>query len=302
MNPRWLLACLCAAALVLGSCVPPEESTKDVPRYSANTLMGFVQERGTLIVGYDPTFWPFSGETMSGEPGGFAIDLAQIWAEALGVDIEYVAMSTPEMMEALEAERPDRETGERLGRLDVGFPKLPLTETTVRGYGFTNPYFLAHQRLLVREDSPIISVDDLAGKRVCAIVDPATGVDLSDINETIEVVNGIERTCYRALRTGDVDAVTAHDAILLKEIARVGETDVDMVGEDLSTVGYGAAGPPASATFMTFASFEMGLAKEDGRFMAIYDEWLAPLLGSYADTEPPDMGVTEAAALYPEGL
>lgn len=287
------------AAMAAASCVPPE-AIEDVPRFNERTLMGQIQARGELIVGYDPGFIPFAFESLpDGEPAGFAIELSQIVADGLGVGLEFVAMETAELMTALEAERPDPETGERAGALDLGFPIVPLTEENVRGFGFGNPYFIAHQRLLVEQGSPIQEVDDLSGEKVCAILDPITGVDLTQLDPSIEMINGIKRTCFKALAKGEVAAVTAHDALLLEELFRVGETDVDLVGEDLSTVGYGAAGPPASATFMSFVSSQLGLAKDDGRYMAIYDEWIRPLLGEAADDEPPGLGVTEAAALYP---
>lgn len=309
----WLGRALSALlAVALSSCVPAEATLEDIPRYNEKTLMGQVQARGSLIVGYDPDFAPFAFESLpTRHPDGMAVDLGQIVADGLGVEVEYVAMDTSQLLQALANERPDPETGLRAGELDLAFPIVPLTEANVRAFGFSNPYFIAHQRLLVRLGSGITDVDDLSDKQVCAALDPTTGINLRSFDPTIDVDNGSAQWCFDALRRGDVAAVTAHDAILLAEVQRtkvvaagtpVGRPtyEVEIVGQGLSTVGYGAAGPPASATFMTFVSAQLGLAKDDGRYMAIYDRWIRPLLGADADDEPPAIGVTEAAALYPQ--
>ena len=50
------------------------------------------------------------------------------------------------------------------GDVDLAFPVVPVVERLVRTKGVSDPYFMAHQRLLVPGDSDTDSIEDLSGR------------------------------------------------------------------------------------------------------------------------------------------
>ncbi len=274
------------AALVgvlLTSCIPAETDDDIVRAFNVETEMGQIQEAGELVVGVPEETFPLDT--------GFFTDLATEIADSLGVEARIDLRPAEELQAMVE---PSEEGVEPPA--DVVFPLIPLTVSNVLERSFTDPYFVAHQRLLVPEGSTVTEVEDLAGATVCEAVDPVTGVGVEDIEPTISISAATPDECLRALEAGEVDAVTAHDLILVVLAARSGGFEI--VGEDLSTVGYGAQVETGATGFAGFIDTVFDEAEDEGRWLEYYDEWIAPYLGD--ETELPDLSVEDAAALYPE--
>ena len=141
---------LCA---LLVSCVPPEESNDRVKSYSEETVMGQIQQRGSMVVGIPSDYPPFAivetGEAgrLSAAPEGFVVDIAGLIAESLGVTPEFIAAPSDDLLDLVEI---DRETGLPTADTpaDLVFPMVPITEELVQKYTFTDPYWVGHTREL----------------------------------------------------------------------------------------------------------------------------------------------------------
>ena len=94
---RLLLAVVLIAncSLVLASCTQ-----------KLNTLQE-IQERGSLIIGLDPSYPPFEALAVDGELFGLDVDLGRALAEQLGVEAHFVLLGYDGLYPALEVRQVD---------------------------------------------------------------------------------------------------------------------------------------------------------------------------------------------------
>ena len=294
-----LLIALCA--LLIGACVPPPEDVDVVREYDADeNLMGEIQARGVLRVGVPDEDWvPFWFDPEGSLVGaGFVVAMSQELAAALGVDVRFVEIDQDYVL---------LKTGRGLTRaVDIAFAPIPTTESVARHHGITHPYWVGHQRLLVPSGSGIGSLDDVGGtSAVCSILDETTGLPATDVNEDLKELPSDVRGCARLLRSGDVEAVTAPDVVLMSVWAELTDcrqpcppsTDYEIVGDELTTAGYGAFVPLGTGGWTKFVDATWAETDFEGDWMRFYEKWISPY-GIDLDA-PPEMRIEEAAGLFP---
>jgi polar amino acid transport system substrate-binding protein len=260
-------------ALLAPACVPSEEE----PAVEPGTTMAGIARKGTLVVGVDSN---------GGRLQGFTRGLAELIAEPIGVEIQFVTASSDDLLAMIAAEE-----------VDVAFPAVPITEERLRAYRIADPYYVGHQRLLVPAASPVDDLSELASSEVCAYLDPTTGVYPTG---HVHRVVSAPADCVLLLKSGERNAATAIDALLAEMVGELGDAEWRMAGDDLTTEGFGAIVQEETIRFIEFIDAVFEQVKEDGRWMDLYDEWLGPYVDDPVD-RPPIMTVQEAAALYPIG-
>jgi polar amino acid transport system substrate-binding protein len=282
-----------AIVFILSACIPPEPDDDLIVNYDPEeTVMGEIQQRGQLVVGTPEGRPPFDG---------FTLGFGRLVAEALGVESREVPLPPEELITAPEE-----------GVVDISFPLVAITEKLVRHHAFTDPVYIAHQRLLVPEASGISEVDDLGGL-VCQFIarevhqiDKNTfvlsdiGVNVKELNPEVAVVEPPDPTgCLQDLRKQEVEAVSASDWLLYPALSEKGD-ELAIVGEDLTTEGYGAVIEAGASAWTDFVNGVFAEAGAEGDWQRLYDEWFGP----YSDEEItfPDMTVEEAAALFPSDV
>ncbi|WP_339060480.1 basic amino acid ABC transporter substrate-binding protein [Tepidibacillus marianensis] len=109
----------------------------------------------TYAVATDATFPPFESTTPSGEVVGFDVELIKAIAEAQGFKVNVKHLGWDPMMKAIEN-----------GKADIAAAGISIDDERKQKYDFTEPYFDATQVILVLENSPVASVDDLKGKNI----------------------------------------------------------------------------------------------------------------------------------------
>jgi ABC-type amino acid transport substrate-binding protein len=285
-----LLAGVSCAGLVVTSCVPPAAEQTFPRRFAEETLMGDIQAAGHIDVGIPAEAPPLAlPKETSGSARGLAAEMGAIVADTLHVTPRFVRAGDHRLIRLLDD-----------GKLDLAFVAAPVTESRLRAHPFANPYVVAHQRLLVPWSSAIRSVDELDGARVCAFIDPATGVDITKLAPGVEVEPaGALDDCMRSFARREVDAVTAED-LYLEYLATKLESrgrPARVVGDSLSTEGYGAAVPPGSGGFVDFLNSALRAAQEDGRWAHAY----ARSVG-VPPAAPPGLTIQDAAALWPTAV
>ena len=91
------------------------------------------------------------------------------------------------------------------GKADMGIAGMTITEDRLQSVDFSTPYATASQVIIVKDDSPITSPDDLTGKTIGVQLGTTGDIYAEDIeNATIEKYNkGFEvyKKLYPALRT-----------------------------------------------------------------------------------------------------
>lgn len=159
---RRLAVLLCA--LLLTSCVPPEESNDRVKNYDPEeNIMGVIQERGVMRIGVPSDYPPFAiVEGTSVE--GFVVELGHLAADALGVEAEFIPSLNAELLDMVfvDPKKPNAPTD-----ADLVFPMIPITQELVEEWTFTDPYWVGHHYI------PEPSGDDRA-----VITTPESDVEL----------------------------------------------------------------------------------------------------------------------------
>ena len=298
--PKKVLLCVLALVLSAG-CVPPEPDDDLQRTFDAETtVMGRIQAAGVLLVAV-PDDRPTLADPASQE--GFVAGLGQEVADSLGVDLELIGAPNEELIPLVDA-----------GQVDLVFPAVSITEQRVRQdsdkHLFLDPYLVAHQRLLVKGNAvpSDFATRDLAGESVCALVDPDTDIDISDIEPSIDLQGTIvPDECASLLARDEVAAVTGSDVVLLgigtslcgAEACEGGSAV--LVGEQISTFGYGPVIEGRASSWKDYVENVLEEAQQEGRWQALYEKYLTGLSNGEV-LEPPGMTVEEAAALFPKEL
>jgi ABC-type amino acid transport substrate-binding protein len=277
----WLLCLLLAA----GACVPAPTEQHFPRRFAQETLMGEIQAAGRIDIGIPSRAAPLAYRR-GGRLRGMAIDLGRAVARTLRVRAHFMQADSERLLE-LTAD----------GDLEMSFPALAATESRLRAQPYANPYVVAHQRLLVHRSARIDGVEDLTTKRVCSFIDPAVGVDVGKLAPGASVVREthLER-CMNLFARGAVDAVTAEDIYLGYMLTLLDRRDrpARIVGDSLTTEGYGPAVMPGATGFTDFLDTLLNAMKEDGRWADAYERAVG-----VAPSAPPELTIQEAAALFP---
>ena len=168
---------------------------------------------GTLIVGFDQSYPPYGFVGDDGEYTGFDLDLAQAVADREGWDVQ---------LEAIDWDAKDALLGS--GAINCIWNGFTM-EGREDDYTFSEPYMLNGQVVVVRADSGIASLDDLAGKAVITQVDSAAldvlegdQASLTATFASLETI-GEYNTAFMQLESGAVDAVACDLSIAEYQMA-----------------------------------------------------------------------------------
>lgn len=279
---------LCVLLLGGAACVPASSQTNKIVHYDpAKTKMGEIQQRGHIVVGIPDDYPPFGYVTPSGQASGFTAALGKLVGDALGVDVKYLARPSDRLFGIVDS-----------GKADLVFPMIPITQQAAVDHPFTDPYYLAHQRLLVPHGSPVSAVGDLTGKTVCSAIDRGTELSLTRLDPTISLLRVPQATrCAGPLKSHRVAAATGPDVALLALKARVPGSEI--VGDELTTEGYGAAVSPCAPGLAQFATRVFASAKNDGQWARLYNRWVLAASGASAAPPAPTLTVIDAWDLFP---
>lgn len=284
-----LVVAAVSVSLLGAACVPPEPVVDLSKDYTEDTVMGEIQAAGRIIIGIPDDAYPLGYVDQNDQPQGFAVVLGQEIADKLGVDAQFISGSSEQLL-ALPKD----------GVADVTFPALAITEERVdAGYQFTDPYYVAHQRLLVRSDDNVTAIEDLSGERVCAITGDETQVPLDQTDKTISVVADEPQDCLAQLTDAEVAAVTGPD-FLLAGLRLQRPDELTVTGDQMTTEGLGAVIERGAAAWTDYVNGVLYFAKTEGLWEEAFEETIG--LGLDEPMEPPEITAEEAAALYPADL
>jgi len=231
------------------------------------SMIDEVKERGVLRAGVKNDAPHLGVIDDKGQYAGFEIDLLNDLARRLGVKVEYTPVKASNRVQLLQQKR-----------IDIIFATVSHYRSRDKVVDFSVSYLYTPQTLLVRKDSGIKSVADLAGKRVGA--DAGAGsvkkIPLVQPKATIQTFQGWPEAFF-ALERGTVDAV-ATDNIILAGL-RAGSPDPGkyvLVGPDgIYSGGYYAIALRENDSKSRDAlNFMLQDQWVDGTWQKAFDKWL----------------------------
>jgi ABC-type amino acid transport substrate-binding protein len=292
---RWPAVLALVLGLALAGCGDDEESggggeatstpAAEVEKFDAGTPLGDIQEKGEIAIGVKYDVPPFGfNNPSSGKVEGFDVDLGQAIADKLGVEPKFIEAISDNRIPFLQD-----------GTADVILSPMTINEERVGQIEFSDPYYIAKGRILVKEDnSEITGVDSLGGKNVCTALGSTYEATLKDQapDAKLKLVDSYSE-CLESLQNGSVDAISTDDVILTGMIIQ--DDTLKLVGDELSQEPYGAGIKKGNTELQEFVNGVFSEYKDDGRYDETYEKWV----GQYTDTEAevPTISVDEAVEL-----
>ena len=251
--------CLCFAACGSAEKEPATSAPEDSTPASSDTSLEDVKKSGKLTIATSPDFPPF--ESLEGDKVvGIEIDLLEMIAEKLGVELEINQMDFDSVLPGIQS-----------GKFNIGVSGITVTEDRKKNADFTIPYFAAAQAIVVLKDSPIKSKADLEGKKV--------SVQTGTTAEEYCMKNGYEVSAFQAnndalsaLTSGKVDAwvIDNETGIQMSETTN-GKTVV--LDEPMTTEPYSFAFKKGSTSLVNeINSYVEGWLK-DGTIEKIFEKY-----------------------------
>ena len=219
-------------------------------------------EPGKLIMSTNAAFPPYEMTTDSGEFEGIDIETAQAIADKLGLELQIDDMDFDAALLAVQQ-----------GKSDMVMAGVTVTDERQNVMDFTDSYATGIQSIIVKEDSDIASVDDLAGKKI-GTQRGTTGYlycsdDFGDEN-VVAYDDGL--TAVQMLNNGQVDCVVIDNAPAKEFMAAnpgLKLLDTAYVEEDYA-IGVGKGNTELKDAINT-ALEEL---KADGTLQAIVDKYI----------------------------
>ena len=158
-------------------------------------LLQKIQSRGTIIVGLEGDWAPWSFVDENDELMGFDVEVARAIAEKLGVEAEIIPGEWDGLFAGMDA-----------GRYDMVVNGVEVTPERTEKYDFADPYAYIRTALIVRGDNEDIKTfEDLKGKKTANSI-ASTYMNLAeDYGATCYGVDTLDETLTMVLQ-GRVDA------------------------------------------------------------------------------------------------
>lgn len=206
---------------------------------------------------------------------GFDIDIAKAITEVITGDAanaEFVEVTSKTRIPLI-----------KNGNIDTIIATMTISEKRRKEVDFSEVYFAAGQSLLVRNDSEINSVTDLTGEHtVIAVKGSTSAINIREHSpeaEIIELENYSE--AFTALQSGQGDAVTTDNAILLGMIAD--NPNYRLAGDPFTNEPYGIAINHGQEAFLDSVNDALATMVENGTYAEIFHHW-------FPTEELPDLG------------
>lgn len=169
--------------------------TMAVSAKGSDDLLETIQKRGTIIVGLEGDWAPWSYVDENDELTGYDVEVAKAIADKLGVEIQIVPGEWDGLFAGMDA-----------GRYDMVINGVEVTEERADKYDFSTPYAYIRTALIVKGDNDSIKTfEDLKGKKTANSI-ASTYMNLAEsYGATCYGVSTLDETLTMVLQ-GRVDA------------------------------------------------------------------------------------------------
>ena len=178
------------AAVLLAACggeksaSTPSQATSAPAAPAAGSLIERINNKGTITVGTEGTYAPFTYHDESGKLTGYDVEVTRAVAEKLGITVEFKETQWDAMMAGLKA-----------GRFDVVANQVALTSPERQAtFDKSEPYSWSGPVLVARNDSTITSVEEIAGKKAAQSLTSNYGERATAAKAEIVPVDGLAQS------------------------------------------------------------------------------------------------------------
>ncbi|MDE1655726.1 transporter substrate-binding domain-containing protein [Actinotignum sanguinis] len=198
-----VLAAGLAAVTVLSGCGAKKDS------------LAQIEETGKIKVGIEGTFVPYGYHDKSGKLVGFEVEIAQLIAQDLGVEPEFVETKWDSLIAGLDT-----------GKYDIVTNNINPTEERRKKYDFTAPYAISRSEILVKKGSGITKLEDLKGKKCAQTPSSDYGQTAAAAGADIVPSQGFSESTQLVIN-GQADC-TVNDVVTVSDfLKKTSATDLD---------------------------------------------------------------------------
>lgn len=227
-----------------------------------------IKARGRLLVGVTESSPPFSYRDGAKGIVGYDVDLAERVAEKLGVAVEKIPIINAERIPALQQDRVDL--------VAVGMTR---SKGRAKDIDFSYAYLDSPHMILVRNDSGIAHIAQLAGRKLALVRSASVDAELKAAVPTMQIVlfddyNG----AFAALAERRVDAFLADKMLVLWFAQKSGHAaDFSLIADYQLPRTAGFALKKNEPSFLAFVNRTLLQLEASGEAAKIFDAWFAPL-------------------------
>ena len=234
-------------------------------------LLDEIKDRGSLRVGMVLQFAPQMYTDDDGNPAGYDVDLMQLLADDLGVELEISDLEFEAMIPGLLARQFDLASVGLVGR-----------PARLEQLWFTCPYVPYRQVVVVNNDSGIGSIAELDSSDVTMTA--LTGSTASSLTETrfpnAELIQLDQAPAFLEVASGRADAIVVEEYLALPFVAANPSTSVLNPNAPFVAEEYGAwALPRGEVVWLEYLNGWLAYYISRGTLDEIYEDHIGPIEG-----------------------
>lgn len=283
---RLLLVGMSALALVLAGCTnqAAEQAADDTATQqvaqgdggegqesSGTSHLDQIIERGTLRAGMTLQFEPQMYRDEDNEPAGYDVELLNLMAEDLGVELEISDQEFDGLIPGLIADQFDL--------ISVGLVNRPERAKTI---WFSDPYVPYRQVVVRNTESPITAIEDLDNPdaRITALTGSTAANLVSTQFPEAELVELEQQPAFLEVASGRADAIVVEEYLALPFVAENDGVEILNPGEPFSEE-FGAYGlPQGDVEWKVWVDNWIAYHEARGTLDALYRQIIEPSLSS----------------------
>jgi polar amino acid transport system substrate-binding protein len=226
-----------------------------------------VKNRNKLLVGVSETSPPFSSRE-NGKIVGYDVDLAARVAKRLDLPMEFVSVKNSERIPALQEDR-----------IDLAASGMTRADNRRHLVGFSLAYLVSPHTVIIRKDSGITTVKQMAGKKLALVKGASVDKELKEAVPTMDIQHFDDyAACFKALADKRVSGFLADEVLLWAFAYKNGSPQDYMMIPDYDlprTAGFAIKKDEVRFTKLVDDTL-LGLEKS-GDAQKIFDSWFAPV-------------------------
>lgn len=271
-----LIAMIAVFAMFASACTSSDgddaaaEGDGDANPIVAGNLVDEIKDRGSLRVGMTLQFEPQMYRDSNDEPAGYDVELVQMLANDLGVDLEISDQEFDALIPGLLA-----------GQFDMVSVGLVGRPARLEQMWFTCPYVPYRQVVVVNNDSGIGSLDDLNSGDVTmtALIGSTAANLVADRFPSAELVELEQAPAFLEVASGRADAIVVEEYLALPFVNENPNTSVLNPDQPFQQE-YGAwALPRGEVVWLEYLNGWLGYNIANGTLDDLYTQIVGPTEG-----------------------
>lgn len=235
---------------------------KDNSKASGDNLLETIKKEGTIQIGTEGTYAPFTFHDESGKLTGFDVEIAEEIAKRLGVKAEFVETKWDGMFAGLDAKR-----------FDAIVNQVGIREDRLEKYDFSDVYTVSNAVLIVNEDNTdITKFEDLKGKKAAQSLTSDLGKIAKENGAELVAVDGFNQS-IDLLTSGRADA-TVNDKLSFLDLKKQKpDLAIKVVADYNDASQMGIMFNKGNEELVEAVNKALADMKEDGTYLKISEKW-----------------------------